>query len=98
MEDVRWLSEFISKDGSMLSWAESAEQGDVVKQFINGKTAFEIGGDWLVPVLQKEANFEWDILPFPRGKVSQFSFHIYGPLALLSGSKHKEEAYKWISF
>ncbi|OBZ12570.1 ABC transporter substrate-binding protein [Bacillus sp. FJAT-26390] len=98
MEDVRWLTEFVTKDGSMLSWSKSAEQGDVVKQFINGKTAFEIGGDWLLPKLQKEAKFEWDILPFPRGKVNQFSFHILGPLALLSGSKHKEEAYKWISF
>ena len=98
LEDVRWLSEFVSKDGSMLSWAESAEEGDVVKQFINGKTAFEVGGDWLLPRLQKEASFEWDILPFPRGKVNQYSFHIYGPLALLKGSKHKEEAYKWISF
>ncbi|WP_139997110.1 ABC transporter substrate-binding protein [Paenibacillus paridis] len=98
MEDVRWLSEFVSKDGSMLSWADSAKQGDVVKQFINGKTAFEVGGDWLLPSLQREAKFEWDVLPFPRGKAGQYSFHIYGPLALLSGSQHKEEAYKWISF
>ncbi|MDQ8734692.1 extracellular solute-binding protein [Paenibacillus sp. LHD-38] len=98
MDDVRWLSEFVTKDGSMLSWEESADKGDVVRQFTNGKTAFEIGGDWLLPRLQKEAPFDWDILPFPRGKVNQYSFHINGPLALLSGSKHKEEAYKWISF
>ncbi|OMF29405.1 hypothetical protein BK133_17880 [Paenibacillus sp. FSL H8-0548] len=98
MEDVRWLSEFVSVDGSMLSWVQSAEGGDVVKQFLNGKTAFEVGGDWLLPKLQEEATFEWDILPFPRGETNQYSFHIYGPLALLSGSKHKEEAYKWISF
>ncbi|MGO4181472.1 ABC transporter substrate-binding protein [Paenibacillus sp. TAF43_2] len=98
MADVRWLTEFVTKDGSMLSWAESKAQGDVVKQFINGKTAFDIAGDWLLPTLHKEADFNWDILPFPRGQVNQYSFHIYGPLAMLSGSKHKEEAYKWISF
>lgn len=98
MDEVRWLSEFVSKDGSMQSWSASKEQGDVTREFINGKTAFEIGGDWLLPKLQEEASFNWDILPFPRGKINQYSFHIYGPLALLSGSKHKEEAYKWISF
>ncbi|MGO4546058.1 ABC transporter substrate-binding protein [Paenibacillus sp. 2TAB23] len=98
LDDVRWLQEFVTKDGSMLSWEAAAANGEVVRQFANGKTAFEIGGDWLLPRLQKEATFEWDILPFPRGKVNQYSFHINGPLALLSGSQHKEEAYKWISF
>ena len=98
LDDVRWLTEFVTKDGSMLSWYRSAQEGDLVKNFMNGKTAFEIGGDWLLPRLQREAKFNWDILPFPRGQLNQYSFHIYGPLALLSGSEHKEEAYKWISF
>ncbi|MGO4109090.1 ABC transporter substrate-binding protein [Paenibacillus sp. YAF4_2] len=98
LDDVRWLTEFVTKDGSMLSWYRSAQEGDLVKNFMNGKTAFEIGGDWLLPRLQREAKFNWDILPFPRGKLNQYSFHIYGPLALLSSSEHKEEAYEWISF
>lgn len=98
MADVRWLTEFVTVDGSMQSWEEATKQGDVTRDFLNGKTAFEVGGDWLLPRLQKNAKFEWDILPFPRGKLNQYSFHIYGPLALLSGSKHKDEAYKWISF
>jgi multiple sugar transport system substrate-binding protein len=37
-------------------------------------------------------------LPFPKGKVSQPGYTIYGPLALLAGSKHKEEAFLWLSF
>ncbi|GLX67748.1 ABC transporter substrate-binding protein [Paenibacillus glycanilyticus] len=98
LDDVRWLTEFVTEDGSMLSWSKAKEQHDVVRSFMNGKTAFEVGGDWLLPRLKREANFNWDILPFPRGKKDQYSFHIYGPLALLSGSEHKEEAYKWISF
>ncbi|GMK47874.1 hypothetical protein PghCCS26_50040 [Paenibacillus glycanilyticus] len=98
LDDVRWLSGFVTEDGSMLSWSKAKEQHDVARNFMNGKTAFEVGGDWLLPRLKKDAKFNWDILPFPRGKLNQYSFHIYGPLALLSGSEHKDEAYKWISF
>lgn len=98
MNDVRWLADFVWKDGSMQSNAKAAEQGDVTREFINGKTGFAIGGDWVLPGLKKDAKFEWDVLPFPRGKVSQPGYSIYGPLSLLSGSKHKEEAFLWISF
>lgn len=86
------------EDGSMLSWSKAKEQHDIARNFMNGKTAFEVGGDWLLPRLKRDAKFNWDIMPFPRGKLNQYSFHIYGPLALLSGSEHKDEAYKWISF
>ncbi|WP_336774725.1 ABC transporter substrate-binding protein [Paenibacillus sp. MMO-58] len=96
--DVRWLADFVTEDGSMLSWSKAKEQHDVARNFMNGKTAFEVGGDWLLPRLKRDAKFNWDIMPFPRGKLNQYSFHIYGPLALLSGSEHKDEAYKWISF
>lgn len=98
MNDVRWLADFVWKDGSMQSNAKAAEQGDVTREFINGKTGFAIGGDWVLPGLKKDAKFEWDVLPFPMGKVSQPGYSIYGPLSMLSGSKHKEEAFLWISF
>lgn len=98
MNDLRWMQEFITKDGSQLNYADNAAQGDVLGQFINGKAAFEIGGDWVLPGLHREAQFNWDVLPFPRGKVTQVTYHIYGPLALLSGSQNKDAAYKYISF
>jgi multiple sugar transport system substrate-binding protein len=98
LNEVRWLQEFVTKDGSWLTSAKSKELGGTTNKFINGKTAFDIGGDWVLPGLAKDAKFQWDVLPFPKGKQKQVTFHIYGPLALLSGSKHKNEAYKWISF
>jgi multiple sugar transport system substrate-binding protein len=96
--DIKWLSEFVTKDGSMLNNTKAAEQGGLVNEFINGKTGFAIGGDWVLPKLKASAQFEWDVLPFPKGKVSQPGYTIYGPLALLAGSKHKEEAFLWLSF
>lgn len=98
MNDVKWLQELVTKDGSMQSEAAANAGGNVTKEFINGKTAFAIGGDWVLPTLKEKAAFNWDVLPFPKGKVSQPGYSIYGPLSLLSGSQHKEEAFLWLSF
>lgn len=98
MNDVKWLQEFVTKDGSMQSDAAATASGNVTREFINGKTGFAIGGDWVLPDLKKNAKFNWDVLPFPRGEVSQPGYSIYGPLSLLAGSKHKEEAFLWLSF
>lgn len=98
MNEVKWFQELVTKDGSMQSNADSEANGSVTKEFINGKTGFAIGGDWVLPTLKEKATFEWDVLPFPKGKVSQPGYTIYGPLSLLAGSKHKEEAFLWLEF
>lgn len=98
MNDVKWFQELVTKDGSLLSNASAEAGGNVTREFINGKTGFAIGGDWVLPQLKEKATFEWDVLPFPKGKVSQPGYTIYGPLSLLSGSKNKEAAFLWLSF
>ncbi|MFD0671141.1 ABC transporter substrate-binding protein [Cohnella sp. GCM10027633] len=98
MDEFRWLKSFVTADGSMLSYEDSKAQGDVVASFLKGKTGFAIGGSWNIPELWKNAQFDWDILPFPRGKSGQPGYSIYGPMTLLAGSKHKEEAFLYISF
>lgn len=98
LDDVRWLQEFVTKDGSLQSFEAATAGGDVTREFINGKTGFAIGGDWVLPNLKANANFEWDVLPFPRGEKGQPGYTIYGPLSMLSSSKNKEAAFLWISF
>ncbi|WP_179282907.1 ABC transporter substrate-binding protein [Paenibacillus taichungensis] len=98
MNEVKWFQELVTKDGSMQSNAAAEADGNVTKDFINGKTGFAIGGDWVLPTLKEKAPFQWDVLPFPKGKVSQPGYSIYGPLAMLAGSKQKEAAFLWLSF
>lgn len=97
LAQVKWLQEMMTKDGSMPGSAKAAELGGAVN-FVGGKTLFDVGGDWMLEPLRNEAQFNWDVLPFPKGKVMQATYHIYGPIAMLSGSKNKDAAYKWISF
>lgn len=96
--DVKWMQELMVKDGSLPGSQKAFELGGSVDTFMNGKTLFDIGGDWVLKPLLEQAKFEWDVLPFPRGKVTQASYHIYGPIAMLAGSRNKDAAWKWISF
>jgi len=98
LADIKWMQELVKKDGSLPGNAKVKELGDSVSNFINGKTLLDVGGDWVLEGLSKQTNFEWDVLPFPKGKAMQATYRIYGPIAVLAGSKHKEEAYLWISF
>ncbi|MCQ6557680.1 extracellular solute-binding protein [Paenibacillus mendelii] len=97
--DLKWLQDLTTKwhvrptaaEGEKLGW----ERGN---NFLTGKVLFSMGLDWLLPGYQKEAKFEWDILPMPRGKATQATLQIQGPTAILSASKHKAEAFLWLSF
>ncbi|QHW31192.1 extracellular solute-binding protein [Paenibacillus rhizovicinus] len=98
VDEFKWLKEFVTKDGSMLNYADAKAKGDAMSNFLNGKTGFAIGGSWNIPELRSKANFDWDVLPFPRGTKGQPSYSIWGPMTLLAGSKHKAEAFLYISF
>ncbi|RXZ83214.1 extracellular solute-binding protein [Paenibacillaceae bacterium] len=95
---ARWFQELVTVDGSLQNDADADAGGALTRQFINGKTGFAIGGDWVLPDLKKNATFEWDVLPFPKGEVSQPGYTIYGPLGLLTGSQNQEAGFLWLSF
>ncbi|BBH22157.1 hypothetical protein Back11_35020 [Paenibacillus baekrokdamisoli] len=99
LEDIRWMKEFVTKDGSLASTAKAAELGlDANADFMAGKSLFEFIGDWSLSNLNKNASFEWDVLPLPKGKAKQVTYGMVGAFGLAKASKHKEEAYKWISW
>lgn len=64
--------------------------------FDTGNVAMIYDGVWS-SVRYREAKFDWDVAPFPNGKVP-VSMGWYSPLSITSKASHKEEAWKWISF
>lgn len=99
MNDLRWIQELTTKWHVIPTPEEATKIGwDPNNSFLKGKALFTLGADWVLPGLQKEASFEWDVLPMPAGKVKQVTTQILGPIGILAASKHKEEAFKWISF
>lgn len=60
--------------------------------FLQQKIAMHLSGRWLVPKYREEANFDWDIINFPKGKVGSVVPMDASGWAIAKNSKHKAEA------
>lgn len=97
LADLQWLNDMFTADKVMMD-AETfgatgyGEGGD----FLAGKALFSIAQPLLM--LDDMVDFEWDILPLPRGTSSQPTLSNTSPLAMLSASQNKDAAWKFIRF
>jgi len=100
LADLKWSQELTTKwhvRPTELEREKLGMQGDTFKVFLQGNSLFTLGADWNVESLMN-ANFEWDILPLPVGKAKQATIHQTGLIAIPKASKHKEEAFMYLSF
>jgi len=100
LEDLKWSQELTTKwhvRPSNLEREKLGMQGDPVEVFLQGNSLFTLGADWYLETL-KNATFEWDVLPMPVGKARQATVHQAGAIGIPKASKHKEEAFLYISF
>lgn len=100
MDDLKWSQELTTRwhvrpsDDEMKNMGMPSDPGEA---FLKGNFLFMLGADWYLEGLQK-ANFNWDILPMPKGTKQQATVHQAGLIAIPKSSKHKEEAFLYISF
>lgn len=66
------------------------------QMFINGNIGFYLSGRWMYPIITSKANFNWKIIPFPKGEHPQLS-DVSG-WAISKNSKHKESSIKFIKY
>lgn len=66
--------------------------------FLQQKIAMHVSGRWLVPKYRKDALFDWDIAPFPKGSKGSIVNIDSSGYALSKSSKHKKEALRFIEF
>ncbi|OQB20722.1 MAG: Lactose transport system permease protein LacF [candidate division BRC1 bacterium ADurb.Bin183] len=77
--------------------AQSMDTNDM-QMFANGKLAMFIGRTWQLPQISKTMkDYQWDIAPVPKGKI-RFCYMAVGGNCIASGSRHKEEAWKFVQF
>ena len=70
----------------------------MAQMFLQQKLAMHLSGRWLVPKYRAEADFCWDIAPFPSGtKGSVVNIDTSG-YALSKSSQHKKESLRFIEF
>ena len=66
--------------------------------FLQGKIAMHLCGRWCSITYKKNADFNWDIVQFPRGSAGSIVGLDASGWAISSSSKHKPEAWKFIEF
>lgn len=66
--------------------------------FLQQKIAMHLSGRWLVPKYRNEADFDWDIAPFPKGSTGSVVNIDSSGYAVSRSSKHKKEALKFIEY
>lgn len=66
----------------------------LAQMFLDGQIAMHLSGRWLVPKYRECANFDWDVVNFPRGKVPCDA----SGWAISKSSQHKDSALKFVLF
>ena len=66
--------------------------------FLQQRLAMHVSGRWLVPKYRTEADFDWDVVSFPKGSAGSIVNIDASGYALAKNSKHKKEALRFIEF
>lgn len=94
---MQWLRDFRYKDHSAPRAAEFTGAGGAI--FMTGKLGMEINGPWRLPFMRETEGVEWDIWHMPVGPTGErWTRGTWDALAMYSGSRRKEEAWRFIRF
>lgn len=95
-EAIQWFADLRVKHGVMPRPEQVAGAGDL---FITGRVAMENGAYMRAQAyLDAKVPFKFGLAPYPRGKVGLVNLAMVHPLVICSGSKHPEEAWKFIKY
>ena len=77
---------------------ENSASATMAQMFLQGKLGMQISGRWLVPKYREEANFDWDVVEFPKGTVGSVVPMDGSGWAISQSSKHKKEAIELVKY
>ena len=78
--------------------ASESASATMAQMFLQGRLAMHLSGRWLVPKYREEADFDWDIAPFPKGSAGSVVPLDASGWAVAKSSKHKDAAMKLVIF
>jgi len=97
IETVRWFADASLNKGFIVP-AKDARQAAASGLFAGQKGALALTGSWLVHWYTENCKFDIGFAPLPKGSLGRKS--VINGLAdsIWIGSKHQEEAWKWVKF
>jgi multiple sugar transport system substrate-binding protein len=97
IDTVRWFADLSLKKGFIVP-AKDAREAGATGLFSAQKGALALTGSWLVHWYEENCKFDIGFAPLPKGPVGRKS--VINGLAdsIWIGTKHQEEAWKWVKF
>lgn len=77
---------------------EEAQDRGAFTMFLNGQTGMIVDGRWRVPTLKARAKFDFDVVPFPRGKAGSIVDIDGSGWVMAANTKNPEAAWKLLAF
>jgi len=97
IDTVRWFADLSLKKGFIVP-AKDAREAGATGLFSAQKGALALTGSWLVHWYEENCKFDIGFAPLPKGPAGRKS--VINGLAdsIWVGTKHQEEAWKWVKF
>ena len=77
---------------------EESASATMAQLFLQQRLAMQLSGRWLVPKYREDAQFDWDVAPFPRGSAGSIVPLDASGWAIAKSSKHKISARKLVDY
>lgn len=77
---------------------EESASATMAQMFLQEKLAMHLSGRWLVPKYREEAQFDWDVVQFPKGEAGSVVPMDASGWAIAKSSKHKIAARKLVDY
>lgn len=77
---------------------EERASATMAQMFLQEKLAMHVSGRWLVPKYREEADFDWDVVAFPRGEAGSVVPMDASGWAIAKSSEHKISARKLVDY
>ncbi|MBE7712427.1 MAG: sugar ABC transporter substrate-binding protein [Cyanobacteria bacterium SIG26] len=78
-------------------YKQESASATMAQMFLQQRIAMHLSGRWLVPKYRQEADFDWDVVEFPRGIYNGNLIDASG-WAITKSSKYKAEAMKFVKY
>jgi multiple sugar transport system substrate-binding protein len=95
-ETLQWIADTMKK--GFIVPAKDARQLGANSFFAAGKGAMALTGSWMINWYVDNAKFDKGFAPLPKGPDGRKSMFNGLADSIWVGSKHKEEAWKWVKF
>ncbi|WP_219837054.1 ABC transporter substrate-binding protein [Paenibacillus sp. R14(2021)] len=92
---LQFLQDLIYKHGVAPDAAQASALGG---DFMSGKIAMYVGGDWDLGTLKGTKDLHWDMTPMPKWDGQRVVPYWMGGYAMTSKTKHPDEAWEFIKW